>query len=392
MNSINFLKSELIIKEKVDKTLEIREKYNLEDVDEFNIFTTISESYKKEIFHSYILYTILNPTTKKVRNIEYLNLFVKEIINKSGKNFKFELFKDNVKVSREHKNIDIFISDETKAIIIENKINNAPDQENQLARYYETVIEEENIDKENIVIIYLPLTKDKTPNFDYTGEYKKYEAEIKDRLITLPAIGLKGENTLLNNFLDKCLEITKNDLMKVYIDQYIDLIKKIGKDVVLMGTQKELLEEILKEKEIKNRAKEISEVWENREELIFELLRDFLISHRYEYISEENEETIVKKIEKDKTAIGIDSTFSVGFFKLPYDGSAGFQNRSKLIEILEGNYFKSNYWEELDTYNKNGKKDYVSKTLKYDSFDTLDTLQTHLKDTLDFIEKEFNKI
>ena len=65
----------------------------------------------------------------------------------------FGLNLQTAKVYKEYKNIDIYITDGTKHIILENKIN-AGDQEAQIKRYIEN-IQEENNGEADICVLFL---------------------------------------------------------------------------------------------------------------------------------------------------------------------------------------------------------------------------------------------
>lgn len=76
----------------------------------------------------------------------------------------------NAKVYKEHKNIDIFITDGTNHIILENKIY-ANEQKNQIARYIETIKKECECEFENITVLYLLLDK-KLPSKYSIGDFE----------------------------------------------------------------------------------------------------------------------------------------------------------------------------------------------------------------------------
>ena len=97
-----------------------------------NVFTLASEFYYRENFHSFILASYLNPTEKHFEGNKYLHQFI-ELLNKKGveKGHSKISIDDflNSEVHIEKHKIDILITDDVskKAIIIENKINNAID-------------------------------------------------------------------------------------------------------------------------------------------------------------------------------------------------------------------------------------------------------------------------
>ncbi len=142
--------------------------YDLTREAKFNIFETISDLYTREKFHSDILYSILDPNTPEIGTIcnkEILEEFVKMV--DSSFNFRVD---DTVKVSKEESNkvlngdyekqgyIDLLITNaHNQAIIIENKINDAKDMDNQLVRYMRYVKEQvfKNDKSSEIRVVYL---------------------------------------------------------------------------------------------------------------------------------------------------------------------------------------------------------------------------------------------
>ena len=111
--------------------------YDLDRNEKFNIFETISDLYKREKFHSDILYSILakeTPEIGSIHNYEILTEFIKMI----DETLDF-VIDDTIEISKEEYNVvwdgnadkegyvDILIKNgHNQAIIIENKINDAP--------------------------------------------------------------------------------------------------------------------------------------------------------------------------------------------------------------------------------------------------------------------------
>ena len=106
-----------------------------------NFFTLISKNYHHENYHSNILKIIFTGDLNKdiVINKDYFRQFLLFI---GLKDCDKKDFVTNITCTREEKRIDILIKSGKKAIIIENKINGAVDQPNQLARYLEALEEE----------------------------------------------------------------------------------------------------------------------------------------------------------------------------------------------------------------------------------------------------------
>ncbi|TKE86166.1 PD-(D/E)XK nuclease family protein, partial [Vibrio sp. F12] len=133
-------------------------------------------------------------------------------------------------VYKEYKNIDIYITDGHKHIIIENKIN-AGEQEGQIKRYIEE-IEKENdkLECEDILVIYLS-TNGKDPskyslsNLEINGNYIQRNGE---KISLYKSISYKKEIII---WLDKCrFEVQNITNLNEAIKQYINVVRIINGD------------------------------------------------------------------------------------------------------------------------------------------------------------------
>ena len=209
----------------------IRNEYRLGDRLRFNFFASISDIYYRENFHSDILNMILDPYTEEVGNSQFLTSFL-ELIGCNTDDFKSDVFCiREASLNSSDSRIDILIESKGKAIIIENKINGAVDQPNQLARYIK-LLEDENI--KIVKIVYLTLIKGKTIDFStYSDEYKEYIKYLTlnnpDNKLCYLAVVDTGDNTLLK-FLDMCIGIAQKQEKEsknfsVFLKHYSDLLK-----------------------------------------------------------------------------------------------------------------------------------------------------------------------
>lgn len=249
-------------KENIKRYEEILEKQG--DRLNFNIFDIITDKWKKENFHSEILKFLLE-------NYEvFFNNFLELINIKNEKEYL------NAEITNEEARIDILIKSEKKAIIVENKINWAPDQIEQLARYYEKIKNGHNGEQEREVekIVYIAPSKDKNPDAQTFGEYEK---EIKDRLEKI--ISFDGSENDLVSCLEKSrdklkenLENTKNnfdseDFNKLFfINHYIEILKRTGAgdmSEVELKFFKEVIEKYKTDKDIFKKIKYIGEMYNN---------------------------------------------------------------------------------------------------------------------------------
>ncbi|MBP5452310.1 MAG: PD-(D/E)XK nuclease family protein [Treponema sp.] len=297
---------------------DVIKQYDLTRDSKFNIFETISDLYKREKFHSDILFTILDSNTPEIgpiNNKEILEEFVKMVDN----SFDFKV--DNtVKVSKEESNkvlngdyekqgyIDLLITNaHNKAIIIENKINDAPDMDNQLVRYMKYVKEQlfKNDKDCDIRVVYLTLVPGKIPNIDeYDDSFAEYKEMLSDAksgkdgkiLKYRYAVDSCKDKPDLVTFLTNCIEFfgagtdDKSLLKKIYLEQYKTLLGHLGGNAAMLEYQKDLLEEIYSSPEKLKAAKDLVEVF-NEESLkmyINDRLRPLLENKEMGFAFEDN--------------------------------------------------------------------------------------------------------
>lgn len=125
-NVLSFLESDCAAYS--EEKRKIYRKHDIDNTLHFNIFESISDRWWFENFHSDILFNILNPGMREIGRPYFAEEFVKFL------GVDFDCTK-GFEVTREEARIDLLIKSDTQAIIIENKINYAPDMENQLVRY-----------------------------------------------------------------------------------------------------------------------------------------------------------------------------------------------------------------------------------------------------------------
>lgn len=281
------------LKTYLDRKNTIIDTYDLNKTDKFNIFETISDIYYVENFHTDILFSILNPNTPEIgpiRNKEILDNFVATIANDDSFKFKTD---GTVNVSKQVYNvvddkegfIDLLITNDSRqAIIIENKINDAPDMENQLVRYMKYVWEEkfgkENISlnpedfKKNVRVVYLTLIPNgKRPNIDdYAPSFSPYTKLLEDAKngqdgdILKYRSAVDSDNTKddLEKFLQKCIEglADKCSLKKIYLEQYQILLKHLGGKAKMSELGNKVIEKIYSNPTLLQAAKDLYEILE----------------------------------------------------------------------------------------------------------------------------------
>lgn len=264
---------------------QINKKYKI-DRTKFNIFSIVNK-WNYENFHSDILATIIDPKTPELGEKKFLEIFIKDFLKLD--NFNCSKL-SSCKVLREEKNIDILIKNDEQAIIIENKINGAADQPDQLVRYMKDVNKEFNISIQ--AVIYLTLNKDKNPpkTESYGDDYENEKAELETILKHKTVEDLKDK--FLGKCLEKCSDISRtDDIARVYIKQYIELLEKSEGDYLMDQTKLEILKNFYnfpddagteENKEVNtpkseldyiNCAKTFCDIWIDRYEFICELVK-----------------------------------------------------------------------------------------------------------------------
>jgi hypothetical protein len=237
-----------------------------------NMFSAVFK-FKQENFHSELLRGFLDPNTPQTGDKRFLAVFM-ELLSKINPAVISHRFSDAVKVERETERIDILIHDETHAVIIENKINNAPDMPNQLARYYQSV---EGMGKKVAAVVYIPKFEGCEPPLDdYDEAYQKFVPKIKDKLVVLPSVNRHtNKNDIANGFIAECVNLAdKNSPRQHLVSQYAKLLKTMeGESKMTEAIDREFITEFYKDKKSIETIENIADVWDRRNELLSSVLR-----------------------------------------------------------------------------------------------------------------------
>ncbi|NOR56616.1 MAG: hypothetical protein GQ531_10490 [Sulfurovum sp.] len=125
----------------------IQKKQKQRGLNDFNILTTVLKYSDEVRLHSRMIGNLLNPNAKHYQDTLFLEQFLKMI---GLDNWGLDLLSTTVSI--EYKDIDLYITDGDKHIIIENKIW-AEDQPCQIMKYINIIVEEnkDSIDLTRIV-------------------------------------------------------------------------------------------------------------------------------------------------------------------------------------------------------------------------------------------------
>jgi hypothetical protein len=332
----------------MDQLNQIRKDYRIDKNIGFNIFTSISDIYYRENFHSDIIKNILDPNTEEIGNLEFIKTFLKILKLENSIDIK------EIKISREKGHIDILIYDNRNAIIIENKINKAKDQPNQLARYFQYV--KTNRQLNVIAIIYLRIDPNKKVDFNFDSEFKEYRDEIERKTKYINVIDISTSNTpqLIRDFFDQIILLKLNDLSKVYLEQYSNLLKHLGGSIMTSNVEKEIIKEIYSDKSKIAIVQDLVSIWNNKNKILGLLILDLIKKQYPDFLPHPDDEnnTIIKKIDND-ISIGIDKDLSYGFVYtndrkkgIPSDKMNSLKNilNDEQFAINSKDVENNNYW------------------------------------------------
>ena len=240
----------------------------------------IDELHINENANSRILYKLL-----LYKNIEGKYEFLESLIAYIKRNARSSDFdKIQVKkpcITQEKQRIDLWVKDKDYAIIFENKIYNAKDQDAQIARYIDKTIAC-NYKLEDIFIIYLPQFSSKEPELKSWGKYKKrfekrfINLSFRDHILSwldndvLPQINSKDVylRSAIWQYIDYLLGLF--DIRTIHKQMNMNLQEILKKHYKLeeCSTDQERIE-IIEDKigeinEIRNQLESLKQVFENK--------------------------------------------------------------------------------------------------------------------------------
>lgn len=280
----------------------------------YNPLLVIRKSNEEVLLHSKMLHSFLNPHSNHYQDSIFLDKFLEMCVLQDSKDYKNlkEWFGEtkHASVWRESDNIDIFITNNSRHIIIENKVW-AGEQERQLERYIESIIgdlsqdssedsnedsiensdEKPNLDSaeskdicDNLAVIYLTLdgynpSKYSTGIWDIKGDFlesngKKilYKAiSYKDDIIkwiessqSKEAVGnITNLNFALECYKDAVKEITNQRKDNMAITNFLDSEEKYAVAWEFVNFGEENLKDTYLKKFVYGKCKEKKgETWE----------------------------------------------------------------------------------------------------------------------------------
>ena len=233
-----------------------------------SIFNEISDLYYRECYHSDIIAFYLK---NKIARREFINHLNKLLPQNKSEEIVYDDYSD-CEIKRESDRIDIVIYNncKTRAIIVENKSNDAKDQWCQVHRYFKKLWSR-GIEVD--CLYYLNKNSNKPP--DLTGLSDNDRNKIENKIV----VGqLVGHNSFVNSVINHVLMNT-NDIRLNALSQEI---KELFNSVVYGEVNMENMDEFVKE----------LQVGENHEKLkkIIKAYNDMPshLAHRYKQLCEKS--------------------------------------------------------------------------------------------------------
>lgn len=202
---------------------EKQEKQKQRGFNNYNILTSVLKPTDEVRLHSRVIYSFLNPNGDHCQGALFLELFINSL--------NIDAFKINANsctIHKEYNNIDIYITDGYKHIIIENKVN-AGDQKDQIKRYIKTINGEyQNLSYDDVLVIYLSIDKRNPSQYslaDLSIDNNHIHKNNK-KIALYKAISYKKE---IMEWLELCrFEVQNIVNLNEAIRQYMDIVKIIN--------------------------------------------------------------------------------------------------------------------------------------------------------------------
>ena len=242
--------------EKYKKKLEKLKKQGESD---YNIFNALY-SNSNEVRHTMFLQSFLDPEGLHYQKDLFLSAFVEACELK-----KIGLETSKAKVVREYKNIDIYITDENKHIIIENKIWTS-DHDEQIARYIQAIVDEQDEIYERILVLYLTPFDTEIKSLGGIDEVGKDYLKLGQNQVAFRHISYKNE--ILNWLNAIKAEIINLTDLNVLITQYEKAVKNLT-------NQGEKMENEKVKEQIKNNYELCAAIHDNFKSAEIELTNNF---------------------------------------------------------------------------------------------------------------------
>jgi len=294
-------------------------------LNDYNLLTTVLKPHDEVRLHSRMIGSLLDINGSHYQDGLFLEIFIEVVF---GQDFVFDIQNSQIHLEQDH--IDLYITDGSKHIIIENKIY-AKDQKSQIKRYIKTICEaNEDLNDDEIYVIYLSLHRKKPSDYslgkikDNNKEhfeirddklvYKGDDRLLKDRKINYRSIHYKNE---ILQWLEKSYaEISNIVNLSEVLRQYIDVVKILNKSYKgKVMTLLEFIGNIEDSDRQKNYIQILNEIEESYSSSKREYKVNFFIKSLVEYLNNNLKDGWKVKLDGDKKKIDKKFRVNIQFYK-----------------------------------------------------------------------------
>jgi hypothetical protein len=252
--------------------------------------------------------------------------------------------------------------------------------DDQIGRYY-SKLRENNYSVQ--AIIYLTLSPSKKLDKNYSIKNPLIRKEIENILLEIPIVNRIGKQNFVNDVLNNCIEVSNNIVSTVFLTEYSSLLKYLGGKFMATDLNTRAMYKIFEDNDTLNSFKIFGNLWESREEIIPNVIRDYFQSQLGFLVhSGDLDNAVFKKI-KDDINIGFHTDFSFGFVHTPDKGPINSENKRLFKGLMENENIQKYFKEEkvnIDPY-------WIYKHIDYNKISCLNDLKI-LEEELEKILKE----
>ena len=218
-NYEKFFKDLIALKNKQD----LRKKQGIND---YNILTSVLSEHDEVRLHSRMIASFLDSQGYHYQDSLFFDLFMETL--ELG---DFGIDSANLEVITEYNNIDIYITDGARHIIIENKIH-ASDGEAQIQKYVNSIYKQnEELESTDLLVLYLSIDR-ASPSQISLGNLTIQPDAHRDKLMEGDKFKAYFKNinytTHILSWLERCQKEVKNIAnLNMAFDQYAQVVRNI---------------------------------------------------------------------------------------------------------------------------------------------------------------------
>lgn len=305
--------------EKIKLFKEEQKKQKQRGLNDYNMVNIVRKENAEVGMHSNVIYSLIDPNGLHYQDELFLQIFIKDVLELN--NFGAVLSVNAEESTNENRRVDFTIKSSNYYIGIEMKVD-ALDLENQISHYYDDLKEKASKDSNQEVIIYYLTKNGKDASFHSHREIEYKKISFEKHIL---------------QWIENCQKEVKNitNLNEAF-ENYKDIVKKITNKYE--GRVMSLKNELLKNEEYFELAKQISEAFQEAKNEKINEFKNKQINLIIEIIEEKNLQ-YVSYLPKNWTAIDVSSEFSLRIIANEND---------YLIQIFD----KEGYGQDVDKLKK----------------------------------------